>query len=58
MVRYVEELAASFSAFYRDCKVVTDDVDLTQGRLALCVATQRVLASGLSLLCVSAPKRM
>ncbi|MEA2506709.1 MAG: arginyl-tRNA synthetase [Actinomycetota bacterium] len=58
MVRFVEELAASFSAFYRDCKVVTDDADLTQARLALCVATQRVLASGLSLLCVSAPKRM
>jgi arginyl-tRNA synthetase len=56
--RYVEELASGFSAFYRDCKVVTDDADLTQARLALCVATQRVLASGLGLLCVNAPTRM
>lgn len=58
MTRYVEELASDFSAFYRDCKVVTEDVDLTQARLQLCVATKRVLADGLSLLGVSAPERM
>jgi arginyl-tRNA synthetase len=56
--RYVEELASLFSAFYRDSKVVTDDPHLTQARLALCVATQRVIASGLALLRVSAPTRM
>lgn len=56
--RFLEELASLFSAFYRDSKVVTDDPHLTQARLALCVATQRVLASGLSLLCVNAPTRM
>lgn len=58
MTRYVEELASDFSAFYRDCKVVTEDADLTQARLALCVATKRVLADGLGLLGVSAPERM
>jgi arginyl-tRNA synthetase len=58
IARYVEELAATFTTFYRDCKVVTDDPDLTQARLALCVATARVLATGLSLLGVSAPARM
>ena len=58
MTRYVEELASDFSAFYRDCKVVTDDADLTGARLALCVATKRVLADGLSLLGVTAPERM
>jgi arginyl-tRNA synthetase len=58
VARYVEELASTFSAFYRDCKVVGDDRDLTQARLALCVATKQVIASGLSLLCVSAPTRM
>jgi arginyl-tRNA synthetase len=56
--RYVEELASLFSAFYRDSKVVTDDPHLTQARLALCVATQRVIASGLALLRVRAPTRM
>jgi arginyl-tRNA synthetase len=58
MTRYVEELASDFSAFYRDCKVVTDDVELTQARLALCGATKRVLSDGLGLLGVSAPDRM
>lgn len=58
VTRYVEELASGFSAFYRDCKVVTDDADLTAARLALCVATRSVIAEALGLLNVSAPDRM
>ncbi|MDP9225215.1 MAG: arginine--tRNA ligase [Actinomycetota bacterium] len=58
LARFVEELAAAFSGFYRDCKVITDDADLTRARLTLCVATRRVLASGLGLLGVNAPERM
>lgn len=58
LTRYIEELASSFSAFYRDCKVVTDDASLTEARLVLCVATKEVLAGGLGLLGVSAPERM
>ena len=56
--RYVEELASTFSAFYRDCKVLADDRGLAQARLALCLATRSVLADGLGLLGVSAPERM
>jgi arginyl-tRNA synthetase len=58
MTRFVEELASEFSAFYRDCKVVTEDGALTAARLALCVATRSVIAEGLGLLNVSAPERM
>jgi arginyl-tRNA synthetase len=58
ITRYVEELAANFSAFYRDCRVVSDDEDLTAARLALCLATRRVIAEGLGLLGVAAPERM
>ena len=58
ITRYVEELASQFSAFYRDCKVVTDDPELTAARLALCVATKCVLAESLGLLNVTAPERM
>lgn len=58
ITRYVEELAATFSAFYRDCKVITDDAQLTGARLALCLGTRRVLADGLEILGVSAPERM
>lgn len=58
IARYVEELAATFSTFYRDCKVVSDDAELTKARLALCLATRSVIASGLSLLGVGAPESM
>jgi len=58
ITRFVEELAADFSAFYRDCRVITEDEALTKARLALCVATKNVIASGLGLLGVSAPERM
>ena len=58
VTNYIEELASEFSSFYRDCKVVTDDADLTAARLALCVATKNVIADALSLLGVSAPDRM
>ncbi len=55
---YGREVAAEFSAFYRDCKVVGEAAEITQFRVALCVATQRVLAQTLNLLGVSAPERM
>ena len=58
MTRYVEDLASTFSSFYRDCKVITDDAELTSARLALCLATRAVIARGLGLLGVSAPERM
>jgi arginyl-tRNA synthetase len=58
IARYSEELASVFSSFYRDCKVVTDDKELTAARLALCIATKGVIARALSLLGVSAPERM
>ncbi|HEU4481074.1 MAG TPA: arginine--tRNA ligase, partial [Actinomycetota bacterium] len=58
ITRFLEELASDFSAFYRDCRVVSEDADLTQARLALCVATKAVVAGGLSLLGVTAPDSM
>ena len=58
ITRYVEELASEFSAFYRDCRVISDDEGLSRARLALCVATRRVIADALGLLGVSAPDRM
>ncbi len=55
---YSRDLAAEFSAFYRDCKVVGEPDEILHFRAALCVATRRVLARSLDLLGVSAPKRM
>ena len=58
ITRYIEELASTFSGFYRDCKVLTDDESKTHARLALCLSTRAVIKDGLHLLGVSAPERM
>jgi arginyl-tRNA synthetase len=56
--RYAYELASSFSAFYRDCKVLTEDEALSSARLALVDATRTVLVNALDLLGISAPDSM
>ena len=58
---YLQELASTFSAFYRDCPVLqprNPDLALTHARLKLVAATRQVLASGLDLIGVTAPERM
>jgi arginyl-tRNA synthetase len=56
--RYAYELASAFSAFYRDCKVLTEDEALSSARLALVDATRSVLVNALDLLGISAPESM
>ena len=53
-----QDIAARFHRFYTECRVVSEDVELTQARLWVCRATQQVLANLLALLGVSAPERM
>lgn len=55
---YLKELAASFHAFYNADRVLVEDEALRNSRLALLLATRRVLANGLEVLGVSAPERM
>ncbi|MBI2321420.1 MAG: arginine--tRNA ligase [Chloroflexi bacterium] len=55
---YAQELAAVFHGFYRDCRVVSDDVPLSRARLALVQAAKTALANALGLMGVSAPERM
>lgn len=55
---YGRDLAADFSAFYRDCKVVGEADEVVRFRVGLCLATRQVLARSLELLGVSAPQRM
>ncbi|MEJ2736817.1 MAG: arginine--tRNA ligase [Anaerolineae bacterium] len=58
---YAQDLAATFHAFYRDCRVVSSepaDADLTKARLRLAKAAKLVLARTLELIGVSAPDRM
>jgi arginyl-tRNA synthetase len=55
---YAQDLAAVFHAFYRDCRVVSDDVPLSRARLALVRAAKITLANTLGLMGMSAPERM
>jgi len=55
---YLGELAASFHSFYQQCRVVTDDAELSAARLGLCRAVRQVLKTGLDLLGVTAPEKM
>lgn len=55
---YLGELAAAFHVFYRSCRVIGEDPDVSLFRTALCVATRTTLAGGLRLLGVHAPESM
>jgi arginyl-tRNA synthetase len=55
---WVRDFARAFHGFYRDCRVITDDDELTQARLWLSEACRVGLANALGLLGVSAPSEM
>ena len=55
---WVRDFASEFHGFYRDCKVLSDDADLTQARLWLTEACRIGLANALTVLGVNAPDEM
>lgn len=55
---YLMELSSAFHTYYNKHKVLTDDPDLTLGRLYLVMAVKKVIKNGLNLLGVSAPEKM
>lgn len=58
MAEYLHDVATVFHKFYHNRRVVSDNENLTQARLALCHATRIVLRNGFSLLGISAPEKM
>jgi arginyl-tRNA synthetase len=58
LTHYAQALASLFSAFYRDCRVLSDDRELTYARLILVDGARQVLANTLSMLGVGAPESM
>ena len=59
MATYAHELAQTFTAFYRDCRVVGAEPEAVESfRLGLCVASKRSIARSLDVLGVSAPDTM
>jgi arginyl-tRNA synthetase len=55
---YSQELATSFHRFYHECRIVSDDGELSSARLLLADATRQVLKNSLRLLGVAAPASM
>ena len=55
---YLHTLAGKYHKFYADCRVVTEDLSLTNSRLNLISAVKCVLSNGLGILGISAPERM
>jgi len=58
LAHYAQELATLFHDFYTQCRVITDDSELTASRLLLVEATRLVLAKTLSLMGMTIPDRM
>ncbi len=59
LTHYAIDLAKTFTAFYRDCHVISpEDPELTKARLYLSLSAQIVLAKVLGLLGITAPETM
>jgi len=58
LAEFLHDVAGSFHRFYHEHRVVTEDTELSNARIALCRATKIVLANGCSILGISAPERM
>lgn len=55
---YALATATLFHKFYEQCRVISDDKDLTSARLGLLYATRIILSQSLKLLGVGAPEKM
>ncbi len=58
LVHYLRELANDFHSWYNAEQFLVENSDLRNARLALCRATQNVIANGLGIIGVSAPESM
>ena len=56
--RYVQELAGEFHSFYNSNRVITDDRELMEARVAIVYSIKTVLKNALDILAVTAPERM
>jgi arginyl-tRNA synthetase len=55
---YAQDLATIFHSFYKQCRVVSQNYDLTRARLKLVDAAKLVLAKTLHLMGITAPEQM
>jgi len=55
---YLKDLAANFHSYYNSVRFLVEEVEVRDARLALILGIGQVLSSGLTLLGVSAPRKM
>jgi len=55
---YAQELATVFHQFYKLCRVISEDAEMTRARLRLVEAAKIVLAKTLHLMGMTAPESM
>ena len=58
LARYLIDLAASYSNFYNENKIIDDDKDVQNARVYLSKAVGTVIKAGASLLGIDMPNRM
>ncbi|MBI3587144.1 MAG: arginine--tRNA ligase, partial [Ignavibacteriales bacterium] len=58
LTTYLHDVATVFHRFYHEHRVVIPERELSSARLALCLASEIVLANGCKILGISAPERM
>ena len=58
IANFLQDLAANFHKFYAECRVITDDKNLSEARLGLIESVKIVLASGMEILGISSPDQM
>tara|TARA_B110000003_G_scaffold238959_1_gene244799 strand:+ start:1635 stop:3254 length:1620 start_codon:yes stop_codon:yes gene_type:complete len=58
IANYLQETATKFHKYYANCRIITEDEELTISRAALAGATKNVLSNGLKILGIKAPEKM
>jgi arginyl-tRNA synthetase len=58
LAHYLIDVTKTYGAFYRECRVIGPDAELSSARLMLVDATRRILARGMGLLGIPLPERM
>ena len=58
IANFLHEIANRFHKYYADCRIISEDEELTNARLSLSTATKTVIGNGLKLLGITAPEKM
>jgi Arginyl-tRNA synthetase len=58
IANFLQETAGKFHKYYANCRIIVEDKELTQSRIALIKATKNVIYNGLQLLGITAPDKM